>query len=238
MQVAQEPSEVEIQFTQPQQAQQAYQLRHDKYTLPPAQPGFVVQHDQATPYTFEPVHFDQYYHDTQRYPAYHTEPYTNISSKSQPAVALMTSAEYQHVGVSEAELAEMWAMLEDDNAPVSQQQTSTQAQPRQILQAVPGQINEEDMEVYSNLPGERAHASVSQMQELTSLVALKLPKNKDKIRSLYPVYRGLWAHKSPGVGLATTQTTANPQTIQTHRRRLPQLERLHKCLARCKRKPT
>lgn len=132
-----------------------YHLHPGNYPLPNTQPGFIVQQDQVIPYTFEPIHFDQYYSETQRHPVQpqYIMPHTDLSSKSQPAVATMSSAEYQHVGVSEAELAEMWAMLEDDNVPAGQQQ-NLRVKPRLATTVGSSQIDEDSMEGYSRLPGE------------------------------------------------------------------------------------
>lgn len=76
----------------------------------------------------------------------------------------MSSAEYQHVGVSEAELAEMWAMLEDDNVPAGQQQT-LQVKPRLTTIVGTGQIDEDSMEGYSKLPGEWLVAFILMMTD-------------------------------------------------------------------------
>lgn len=154
--------EAGLQFSQPHPAQQTYNVHSVDYALPPTQPGFIVQHQQAVPYTFEPIHFDRYYQNTQRQPAQAQPvlPYSDVSSKSQPAMAVMSSAEYQHVGVSEAELAEMWAMLDDDNAQVGQQQ-NIPVHARLMTTGGPGQIDEDSMEGYSKLPGEKiAFASI------------------------------------------------------------------------------
>jgi hypothetical protein len=141
---------------QPQHQQLMYHLHYPGgYVLPASQPGFFVQHDEVVPYTFEPMPFDQYYHGQHQAPPQNSERYADLSSKNQPAVAVMAPAEYHHVGVSEAELAEMWAMLEDDNGTTGPKQVANQVQVRLTKGiSVRNDINEEDMESYSNLPGE------------------------------------------------------------------------------------
>ncbi|KAI5454472.1 hypothetical protein NCC49_003372 [Naganishia albida] len=141
----------EVQFTQPQQVHPTYHLHPDDYPLPSIQPGFIVQQDQVIPYTFEPIHF---YQETPGQPSQASQPiipYPDVSSKNQPALAVMSSAKYQQVGVSEAELAEMWAMLDDDNVPAGQQQNIPV---HSGLMPNTGQIDEANMEGYSKLPGE------------------------------------------------------------------------------------
>lgn len=126
--------------------------------LPASQPGFLVQHDEVVPYTFEPMPIEQYYRPYQAPPQY-PERYPDVSSKNQPAVAVMAPAEYHHVGVSETELAEMWAMLEDENGASGLKQNPSQVQFTPTGTLISNDMNEEDMESYSNLPSESSTLS-------------------------------------------------------------------------------
>ena len=111
-----------------------------------------MHHDEVIPYTFEAMRLP-YYEDHPQAMPHLPEPYPDLSSKHQPAVAVMAPAEYHHVGVSEAELAEMWALLEDENATPGNKPSMNQSQFMPMRGAIPSEINEQDMEKYSKLSG-------------------------------------------------------------------------------------
>lgn len=76
---------------------------------PPMHPGFAVGNGEVVPYIFEPMPFGM------AAPEFHYRPsYDGPSSKEEPAIGTMGPVECQPLGVSEAELAEMWALLQDD----------------------------------------------------------------------------------------------------------------------------
>lgn len=121
---------------------QVYHLHPGGY-VPVPQPGFMVQQNQVIPYTFEAMPMEL--------------PYLSRAGeraiKQQPAIAVMEPSGYQPIGVSEAELAEMWSMLEDDggsNAVQSDFQTHATGtgQNTTILDGDTG------IETWGNLPGE------------------------------------------------------------------------------------
>ena len=118
--------------------------------MPGSHPGFLMQHDEIVPYTFEPMPL-HYYEDHRQAPSQLPAPYSSLSMKSQPAVAVMAPAEYHHVGVSEAELAEMWALLEDENGTPGNRPAAIDSLPMPSRIAIPNEINEHDMENYSKL---------------------------------------------------------------------------------------
>jgi hypothetical protein len=181
--------------SQPQHQQLMYHLHPGGYVLPASQPGFFVQQDEVVPYTFEPIPFDQYYHGHRQAPPQNPERYADLSSKNQPAVAVMAPAEYHHVGVSEAELAEMWAMLEDDNGTTGAKHVVNQVQVRATTgNSARNDINEEDMESYSNLPGESRGLILRDYRLTCSFQPLSTSHRKNSCLS--PDYLASWEHKS------------------------------------------
>ena len=58
----------------------------------------------------------------------------------------MSPAEYPHVGVFEAELAEMWALLEDENDTPDDEPSVNQSKFMPMRAAIPSEIGEQDME--------------------------------------------------------------------------------------------
>jgi hypothetical protein len=76
---------------------------------PMMHPGFAVGNGEVVPYIFEPMPFGMGAPEIQDPP-----PFDGPSSRSEPAVGTMGPVECQPLGVSEAELAEMWALLQED----------------------------------------------------------------------------------------------------------------------------
>ncbi|KAJ9094466.1 hypothetical protein QFC21_006005 [Naganishia friedmannii] len=80
------------------------------YSMPSAQPGFGVGNGEVVPYIFEPMPFGIISPPM----GSSSKPPMMLSSKEEPAVAMMAPAGYQPLGVSETELEEMWSLLQDD----------------------------------------------------------------------------------------------------------------------------
>lgn len=79
------------------------------YASPPMYPSFAVNGEDVVPYIFEPMPLGMVA------PGFDFIPPADLtSSKDAPAIGTMGSIEYQPLGVSESELAEMWALLQDD----------------------------------------------------------------------------------------------------------------------------
>ena len=87
-----------------------HQLTVMPYAPPPLHPGFAVDGEDVVPYIFEPMPIGMVA------PSFVNSipPLDPSSSKNAPAIGTMGPIEYQPLGVSEAELAEMWALLQDD----------------------------------------------------------------------------------------------------------------------------
>lgn len=79
------------------------------YAPPPVYPGFAVNVEDVVPYIFEPMPLGMVAPGFEPIP-----PADPTSSKDAPAIGTMGPIEYQPLGVSEGELAEMWALLQDD----------------------------------------------------------------------------------------------------------------------------
>lgn len=87
----------------------SYPLSYAAPPVPPMYPGFAVGNGEVVPYIFEPMPFGM------AAPEFHYPPPNDgPSSKEEPAIGTMGPVECQPLGVSEAELAEMWAHLQED----------------------------------------------------------------------------------------------------------------------------
>lgn len=78
------------------------------YAPPTMYPGLAIREQDVVPYIFEPMPFGMAAPTFEPMP-----PADPTSSKDAPAIGTMGPIEYQPLGVSEAELNEMWALLED-----------------------------------------------------------------------------------------------------------------------------
>jgi hypothetical protein len=90
------------------------------YAAPTMYPGFAVGSEDVVPYIFEPMPLGMVA------PAFDPMPLPDTnSSKEAPAIGTMGPIEYQPMGVSEAELVEMWALLQDDDGDQNDAQRGT-----------------------------------------------------------------------------------------------------------------
>lgn len=79
------------------------------YAAPQMHPGFAVGNGEVLPYVFEPMPLGMAAPEFQPPP-----PIPGPASIEEPAFGMIGPVEYQPLGVSEAELAEMWALLQED----------------------------------------------------------------------------------------------------------------------------